>query len=70
MSHHRLLRLSVAAARLGGVSTKTIRAWIRRGILRGVRLPNGHWRIPEGEIARCLGENITSPNLPTRAQTR
>lgn len=62
----RLLRLSVAGQRLGDVTAKTVRRWIRTGKIGGVRLPGGHWRVSEDEIDRYL-ENKTYPNTPSRA---
>ncbi len=35
------------AARRLGVGLNTIKRWIARGELEGVRTPGGHWRIPE-----------------------
>lgn len=48
----KLLRLSVAADRLT-IRPRTVKEWIRTGKLRGVRLANGHWRVPEAEIERA-----------------
>lgn len=57
----RLLRLRAAGKRLGDIKAKTVREWIRRGKILGVRLPNGHWRVTEQEVDRCL-ENKTYRN--------
>lgn len=54
----RLLRLSVAGKRLGDVTAKTVQAWIRRGKIAGVKLPSGHWRVPEREIERYINEHV------------
>lgn len=62
----RLLRLSVAGQRLGDVTAKTVRRWIRHGKIGGVKLPGGHWRVPEDEVDRYLA-NKTGPNMPSRA---
>lgn len=62
----RLLRLSVAAKRLGGWTPKTIRRWIKRGKIQATKAPNGHWLIAESEVQRCQ-ENISSPDAPTLA---
>ena len=38
------------AARTLGVGLNTIKRWIASGDLRGIRMPGGHWRIPESEL--------------------
>lgn len=48
-SGSRLLRLSVAARRIG-VCERTVRRWIHRGKIRAKRTLGGHFRISEREI--------------------
>ena len=40
------------AARVVNVNPATLRAWIRRGLVRHVVLPGGGWRIPRAEVER------------------
>jgi excisionase family DNA binding protein len=42
------------AAEILGVSKRTLYGWIRQGKIEYVRLPNGHYRIPETEILKML----------------
>jgi len=49
----RLLTLREAAARLN-VSIATLKRYIYEGKVRSAKLPGGHHRIPEAEIARVL----------------
>ncbi len=45
--------LPLRAARLAlGVSERTMRRYVRAGVLRAFRLPTGVWRIPASEIER------------------
>jgi excisionase family DNA binding protein len=62
-----MLRVSIAAARLG-VCTKTIRRWDSRGLLRCLRTPGGHRRIPASEVERLLSGSLHYP--ATREQGR
>ncbi len=57
-----LLMLSVlyAAARLG-VCTKTIKRWDSSGLLRCLRTPGGHRRVPISEIERILSGTARHP---------
>ena len=55
-----MLSVSLAAARLG-VCTKTIRRWDSRGLLRCLRTPGGHRRIPLSEIERLLSKTSHRP---------
>ena len=41
------------AARLCGVTTETLRAWIDEGLVRTVRRPGGIERFTEAEVARA-----------------
>ena len=49
------LTLKEAAAALR-VSELTLRRWLQRGLIRGVKLPTARagWRIPKSEIERLL----------------
>ena len=39
-----------------GVNVSTVRKWVRRKYVLGLRSgPAGHWRIPQGELARLKG---------------
>lgn len=40
------------AAQVLNVTPMTLRTWHYKGLLRAVRLPGGHFRIPESEIER------------------
>jgi excisionase family DNA binding protein len=42
------------AAEILGVSKRTLYNWIRQGQIEYVRLPNGHFRIPEKAILKML----------------
>ena len=44
------------AGKLLGVSYVTVARWIRAGKLRAIKLPSGHYRVPESEIKRLLEE--------------
>lgn len=59
---HRLIPISVAARRLG-VCVRTLKRWLSKGYLRGIRNDGGHWRIPECEI--YLRTQITRTNRDT-----
>lgn len=54
-----------AVARALGVSINTVKAWIRAGKVEAIRLPSGHYRIPERELAR-LQRGEASSDLPER----
>jgi molybdopterin-binding protein len=49
----KLLTPREAASQLG-ISYPTIKQWIYRGRLQGLRTPGGHYRIPESEISSVL----------------
>jgi excisionase family DNA binding protein len=51
----RLMRLSKAAAILD-VSVRTIKRYIQRGVLHGVKLPGGDWRVYADEVYALIGE--------------
>jgi excisionase family DNA binding protein len=60
------LRLSKAvtvgqAATDFGVTSATVRNWIRKGYLQAIRLPSGHHRIPESEVTRMLDKLFSIP---------
>lgn len=50
------LHTTSEAARLLSVHPVTIRRWIEAGHVKAVTLPTGHFRIPQAEIDRLLGE--------------
>lgn len=51
MSGPDMVSTGVVARRLG-VTVNTVKNWIRKGILQGIRLPSGHYRIPLSELER------------------
>jgi len=42
------------ATEILGISKRTLYNWIRQRKIEYVRLPNGHYRIPEKEILKIL----------------
>ncbi|MFN2489092.1 MAG: helix-turn-helix domain-containing protein [Actinomycetota bacterium] len=50
-------------ARSLGVSINSVKAWIRAGAIRAVRLPSGHYRIPKEELDKLLRE---APSIALR----
>jgi excisionase family DNA binding protein len=58
------------AARALGVTPNTVKSWIRRGKLRALRLPSGHYRVPIPELERLLeeGESRVSASPISRSQ--
>ncbi len=44
------------AARLLKVNPATVRAWLREGKLKGVKLPGGFWRISEEALQELTGD--------------
>ncbi len=58
------------AARRCGVRVNTIKNWIRRGLLTGVRTPGGHWRIPLHAFERFMTENGMMPAALARPAWR
>ncbi|MCX7598667.1 MAG: MTH895/ArsE family thioredoxin-like protein [Armatimonadetes bacterium] len=59
----RLLTLREAAARLN-VSVATLKRYIYEGKVRSAKLPGGHHRIPEEEIARVLAVGSAEREAP------
>ena len=49
-----LMKLS-DVAQACAVSTRTVRDWSRRGLIRTVRLPGGHLRVHVDEARRLTG---------------
>jgi len=41
-------------AELLGVDRHTVVKWVKEGMIRAVRLPNGRYRIPESEVRKIL----------------
>ena len=41
------------------VSTRTIKRWYDQGLISLVKLPNGHFRVPESEIVRLATPETT-----------
>lgn len=55
-----MIPLREAAQRLG-VHENTIRNWIDRGVIIGVRLPTGTRRLPVAEVERLEAEMFAMP---------
>jgi excisionase family DNA binding protein len=54
----RLLSVTEAREALGGLTSATLRRWIRAGHLHAIRVGKlGHYKIPAGEIRRLIGGN-------------
>jgi excisionase family DNA binding protein len=51
-------------AEILGVSKRTLYGWIRQGKIEYVRLPNGHYRIPEKAILKILYGTIEEQVKP------
>lgn len=62
------LRDVAAAARRLLVSCETVRAWIRTGKIRAIRLPGGHYRIRHSEITRILDNQAHDAQVAQDAQ--
>jgi len=39
-----------------GVTRWTLYEWLKHGRIQGVKLPSGHYRIPEAEVKRLTGQ--------------
>src|SRR6202000_504684 len=63
-----LLSPREAAHRLG-ISYPTIKQWLYRGKLKGVKTPGGHYRIPEAELDSLLHQ-AKRPETPKRQMLR
>ena len=50
-----LLKLAEVQRQLG-VSRWTLYEWLKDGRIQGVKLPCGHYRIPEAEVNRLRGQ--------------
>lgn len=50
-------------AAIVGARPGALREWARRGLVRGVRLPSGHWRFNRAELERIRAEleRLTRP---------
>jgi len=48
-----LYRTSEVAEMLN-VTTATVSIWIRKGIIKAIKTPGGHYRIPEAEIKKLM----------------
>jgi excisionase family DNA binding protein len=55
-----MIPLRVAAERLG-VHENTVRNWIDRGVIVGLRLPSGTRRLPAAEVERLEREMFAMP---------
>jgi len=53
----------VELARELGVSRDTIDRWVRRGLVAVVRLPSGHYRVPQAEVERLCAISTGSPHM-------
>lgn len=53
-------------ARALGVTVNTVKRWISKETLRGIRLPSGHYRVPRAELDRL----VQGWSLAARGQDR
>jgi excisionase family DNA binding protein len=60
MANVDMIPLREAAQRLG-VHENTVRNWIDRGVIVGVRLPTGTRRLPVAEVERLEREMVAMP---------
>lgn len=60
MAGRKLLSVGDAAEQLQ-ISPGTVRNWIDKGYIAGVRLPSGHRKVPESEIAKLLTRMFEIP---------
>ncbi len=63
-----LLSPREAALRLG-ISYPTIKQWLYRGKIKGIKTPGGHYRIPEAELDGFLSQ-AKRPETPKRQMMR
>lgn len=61
MAKNDMVPLRQAAERLG-VHENTIRNWIDRGVVHGVKLPTGTRRLPTAEVERLEREMFAMPS--------
>lgn len=61
MAKNDMVPLRQAAERLG-VHENTIRNWIDRGVMHGVKLPTGTRRLPTAELERLEREMFAMPS--------
>jgi len=54
------------AAKILGVTAKTIRSWDNNGIITTIRTPGNQRRIPESEILRMTGQKMQSKEVKTK----
>ncbi len=59
-----LSRREVAA--LFGVSFSTVTRWARKGLLKAIRTPGGHYRFPAGETRKAAKRNTIDPGADRR----
>ncbi len=50
------MNTTAEVARRLGVNVTTIDRWIRKGTIKAITLPSGHYRITDGELQRMLKE--------------
>jgi excisionase family DNA binding protein len=51
-----MMRVREVARRLD-VEVKTVRRWLLKGALAGIKLPSGEWRVTEAALHDCLGDD-------------
>lgn len=61
MTGPRLLSVGDVAEQLQ-ISSGTVRNWIDKGYIAGVRLPSGHRKVPEAEVTRLLTRMFEIPS--------
>lgn len=61
MGGNKLLSVGQAAEQLQ-ISAGTVRNWIDKGYITGVRLPSGHRKIPESEVTKLLTRMFEIPS--------
>jgi excisionase family DNA binding protein len=57
----KLLSVGEAAKQLQ-ISSGTVRNWIAKGYIAGVRLPSGHRKVPESEVTKLLTRMFELPS--------
>lgn len=61
MTGSKLLSVGEAAEQLQ-MSSGTVRNWMDKGYINGVRLPSGHRKIPESEVVKLLTRMFEIPS--------